>query len=84
MIALTRTCGPERVREPDRHGVDARLRRRVGDDVARRPHRAGARDVDDRPAVARDHPLADERREPERALEVDGDDLVEELLGDVA
>ena len=30
------------------------------------------------------HPLADQRGEPERPLEVDGDHLVEELLGDVA
>ena len=35
------------------------------------------------PPPACDHPLADERGEAERALEVDRDDLVEELLGDV-
>ena len=55
-----------------------------GHDVARRAHGAGARDVDDRAAAGLDHPLADERREPERAFQVDGDHLVEQLLGDGA
>ena len=38
------------------------------------------RDVDHRSTVAGDHARADERAEAERTLEVDGDDLVEQLL----
>ena len=85
MIALTRTRRPERVREADGHRVDAGLGRGVGDDVARRPHGAGARHVDDRAAAARPairSPIsAASRNGP---LRLTRDDLVEQLLGDVA
>ena len=84
MIALTRTRRAERMGEADRQRVEAGLGGRVRDDVAGRAHRARARDVDDRAALARGHALADERAQPERALEVDGDHLVEQLLGHLA
>ena len=73
----------ECVGETDRQRVETRLRRRVGQDVVRRPHAPDRADVDDRPAAV-SLPSVGRRAtsEPERALEVDGDHLVPQLLGD--
>ncbi len=46
-----------------------------------RLERRRARKIDDRAALARDHLLADQDREPERPLEVHVQDLVEQRLG---
>ena len=83
MTALTRTVGTERVGEPDRHRIHPGLGRRIGNDVPRGTNGPRAAHVDDRAAARVDHPLADQRREAERSLEVDGDHLVEQVLGDL-
>ena len=75
-------------RRPERHGealgqrVQPGLRRGVRQVRHRRVHGADAADVDDRAAGAGLHPLADQRAEAERPLEVDADDLVEQILAD--
>src|SRR5213593_4637019 len=95
-VPVARDVGPERTRQhgvhthlgtksvckSDRQGVQTGLRRRVGEDVVRRPNGADRARVDDRPALTRNHSLADERREAEGALQIDTERLVPELLGD--
>ena len=60
--------GPERLGQPFGHGVEAGLGRGVGDDVGTRAQRPGGTDVDDGATAGGHHPLADQRRKPERAL----------------
>ena len=74
--------GPEGLGEALGQRVEARLGGVVGQHVGRGTERAGARDVDDGSTIwAVRHPRADQRGEAERALEVDADHLVPQLLG---
>ena len=79
---LTRTVGAVGHGEARGQGVEPGLRRGVGQVVGAGPDRGDAADVDDRPAAAGGHALAHQGAQPERALQVDPDDLVEQLLGD--
>jgi len=81
-MVLTRTEGPSACVSPTVTAFRPALAAAYGMMSARGADRPGAADVDDRPAARRRHPYADEHREPERALEVDGDDLVEQFLAD--
>ena len=62
-------------------GIERGLGAGIRCDLRARPECAGARDIDDRAALARRHAAADQRHQAERALEVQRHDAVEELLG---
>ena len=69
------------MRQPLGQRVEPGLGRRVGQLRPARDAVTRRADVDDRPAAVGHHALGDQRRQPERALQVQVDDRVEQLLG---
>ncbi len=83
MTALTRTFGPYARANPVVRAFRPALAAAYGEDVGPRPDRGHAGDVDNRAGTRRCHARADHRGEPERSLQVDRQDLVEEILGEL-
>src|SRR5262249_44495477 len=73
----------ERIGQTLGHYVEARLGRRVRNDMRPRPDSPGARHVDDAATGARRHAGTDGGAQPKRTLQIDRHGLVEEILGDV-